>query len=86
MFFLLYFAATGKGSWSGYGPRPKGRGIVDQCCRPGGCGLNVLERYCAKPKSAKEEQTTTTPTLTSATQTATVCLLQALDAIFIFIN
>lgn len=71
---IVYFPAAGKGSWSGYGPRPRGRGIVDQCCRPGGCGLHVLERYCAKPKGPKEQQTMTTPTVTLATQTVTVRL------------
>ncbi|XP_075882165.1 insulin-like growth factor 1, juvenile form [Nelusetta ayraudi] len=60
----IYF---GKGSWSGYGARPRGRGIVDQCCRPGGCSLHVLEKYCAKPKGPKEQQTTAEPTVTSAT-------------------
>uniref|UniRef100_A0A8C9ZC92 Insulin-like domain-containing protein n=1 Tax=Sander lucioperca TaxID=283035 RepID=A0A8C9ZC92_SANLU len=46
----------GKGSWSGYGSRPRGKGIVDQCCRPSGCELQHLEMYCAKPKS--QQQTT----------------------------
>uniref|UniRef100_A0A8C5E4R1 Insulin-like domain-containing protein n=1 Tax=Gouania willdenowi TaxID=441366 RepID=A0A8C5E4R1_GOUWI len=40
----------GKGSWSGYGPRPRGKGIVDKCCRSGGCDLQHLEMYCAEPK------------------------------------
>uniref|UniRef100_A0A8C6L818 Insulin-like domain-containing protein n=1 Tax=Nothobranchius furzeri TaxID=105023 RepID=A0A8C6L818_NOTFU len=40
----------GKGSWSGYGPRPRGKGIVDQCCKSSGCELQHLEMYCAKPK------------------------------------
>uniref|UniRef100_A0A3Q1GBR3 Insulin-like growth factor I n=1 Tax=Acanthochromis polyacanthus TaxID=80966 RepID=A0A3Q1GBR3_9TELE len=49
----------GKGSWSGYGARPRGRGIVDQCCRSGGCELEHLETYCAKPRS--ETHDTATP-------------------------
>lgn len=63
---------AGKGSWSGYGTRPRGRGIVDQCCRPGGCSLHVLEMYCAKPKGPKEQQTMAEPTVTSATPKVTV--------------
>ncbi|XP_029973684.1 insulin-like growth factor 3 [Salarias fasciatus] len=55
----------GKGSWSGYGARPRGKGIVDQCCRASGCDLQHLEMYCAKPKSLKHSTapppTTTTP-------------------------
>ncbi|KAF3696413.1 Insulin-like growth factor I [Channa argus] len=44
----------GKGKWSGYGARPRGKGIVDQCCRPAGCDLHHLEMYCAKPKSQQQ--------------------------------
>ncbi|XP_032375757.1 insulin-like growth factor 3 [Etheostoma spectabile] len=58
----------GKGSWSGYGSRPRGKGIVDQCCRPSGCELQHLEMYCAKPKS--QQQTTAYPTTTTTTTTA----------------
>uniref|UniRef100_A0A3Q1KCN9 Insulin-like domain-containing protein n=1 Tax=Anabas testudineus TaxID=64144 RepID=A0A3Q1KCN9_ANATE len=43
----------GKGRWSGYGARPRGKGIVDQCCRPAGCELHHLEMYCAKPKRSR---------------------------------
>ncbi|XP_040928665.2 insulin-like growth factor I, partial [Betta splendens] len=58
----------GRGKWSGYGARPRGEGIVDQCCRPAGCELHHLEMYCAKPKS--QQQTTALPTTTAAaTQT-----------------
>ncbi|KAI3357467.1 hypothetical protein L3Q82_015507, partial [Scortum barcoo] len=56
----------GKGSWSGYGARPRGKGIVDQCCRPSGCELQHLELYCAKPKS-----TTAFPATTLASHTTT---------------
>lgn len=84
---VVYILAAGKGSWSGYGPRPRGQGIVDQCCRPGGCGLHVLERYCAKPKDLKEQQTMTTPTVTSVTRTITVrpeCRAWTLTLIILF--
>ncbi|XP_042348623.1 insulin-like growth factor 3 [Plectropomus leopardus] len=57
----------GKGAWSGYGPRPRGKGIVDQCCRPAGCELQHLEMYCAKPKS--QQQTTAYPATTTAPHT-----------------
>ncbi|KAF7210537.1 insulin-like growth factor 3 [Nothobranchius furzeri] len=59
----------GKGSWSGYGPRPRGKGIVDQCCKSSGCELQHLEMYCAKPKS-KEPTSTTTTTTRTPTSTA----------------
>ncbi|XP_074499223.1 insulin-like growth factor 3 [Sebastes fasciatus] len=59
----------GKGTWSGYGPRPRGKGIVDQCCRPGGCELYHLEMYCAKPKN--QQNTTVYPTTTTTTTTTT---------------
>ncbi|XP_023153230.1 insulin-like growth factor 3 isoform X2 [Amphiprion ocellaris] len=62
----IYF---GKGSWSGYGGRPRGRGIVDQCCRSGGCELEHLEIYCAKPKS--KTHTTATPATMTAPHTTT---------------
>lgn len=61
--------STGKGKWSGYGARPRGKGIVDQCCRPTGCDLHHLEMYCAKPKS--QQQTTTYPFTTTAMHTTT---------------
>uniref|UniRef100_A0A3B3ZJP6 Insulin-like domain-containing protein n=1 Tax=Periophthalmus magnuspinnatus TaxID=409849 RepID=A0A3B3ZJP6_9GOBI len=53
----------GKRGWSGYGPRPRGRGIVDQCCLGPGCDLHHLEKYCAK---AKDLSTTTTSSSTQA--------------------
>ncbi|XP_075951551.1 insulin-like growth factor 3 [Anarhichas minor] len=59
----------GKGTWSGYGTRPRGKGIVDQCCRSAGCELQLLEMYCAKPKS--QQQTTAYPTTTTAPHTKT---------------
>ncbi|KAM8864612.1 insulin-like growth factor 3 [Spinachia spinachia] len=59
----------GKGSWSGYGSRPRGKGIVDQCCQSAGCELQLLEMYCAKPKS--KPKTTALPTKTTATPTTT---------------
>ncbi|XP_041955553.1 insulin-like growth factor 3 [Alosa sapidissima] len=30
--------------------RARGKGIIDQCCVKGGCDLQYLESYCAKPK------------------------------------
>uniref|UniRef100_A0A3B5B3L4 Insulin-like growth factor I n=1 Tax=Stegastes partitus TaxID=144197 RepID=A0A3B5B3L4_9TELE len=57
----------GKGSWSGYGARPRGKGIVDQCCRSGGCELEHLEMYCAKPKI----ETTASPSTTTAAPQST---------------
>ncbi|XP_024148402.1 insulin-like growth factor I, juvenile form [Oryzias melastigma] len=59
----------GKGSWSGYGSRPRGRGIVDHCCRPPGCELQDLEMYCAKAKSPVQTTTPTTPTTTASSST-----------------
>ncbi|XP_041802703.1 insulin-like growth factor 3 [Chelmon rostratus] len=59
----------GKGTWSGYGARPRGKGIVDQCCRPAGCELQHLELYCAKPKS--QQHTTAYPATTTASPTTT---------------
>ncbi|XP_071378394.1 insulin-like growth factor 1 [Centroberyx affinis] len=52
----------GKGNWSGYGTRPRGKGIVDHCCQPAGCDLQHLEMYCAKPKSHGQQHTTAYPT------------------------
>ncbi|XP_068604726.1 insulin-like growth factor 3 [Brachionichthys hirsutus] len=66
----------GKGTWSGYGARPRGKGIVDQCCRPAGCELQHLEMYCAKPKS--ERHTTADP----ATASPTTAPPHMLDAVF----
>ncbi|XP_049437751.1 insulin-like growth factor 3 isoform X2 [Epinephelus fuscoguttatus] len=60
----------GKGTWSGYGTRPRGKGIVDQCCRPAGCELQHLEMYCAKPKS--QQHTTAYPATTTALPTTTL--------------
>ncbi|GLD45569.1 insulin-like growth factor I [Lates japonicus] len=59
----------GKGTWSGYGARPRGKGIVDQCCRPAGCELQHLEMYCAKPKN--QQHTTAFPATTITTHTTT---------------
>ncbi|XP_034393606.1 insulin-like growth factor 3 [Cyclopterus lumpus] len=59
----------GRGTWSGYGARPRGKGIVDQCCRGAGCELQLLEMYCAKPKS--QQQSTASPTTTTAPHTTT---------------
>ncbi|XP_041655596.1 insulin-like growth factor I [Cheilinus undulatus] len=60
----------GRGSGSRYNTRPRGKGIVDQCCRPAGCELQHLELYCAKPKS--QPSTTAYPsTTTTASQTTT---------------
>uniref|UniRef100_A0A8C5BM63 Insulin-like domain-containing protein n=1 Tax=Gadus morhua TaxID=8049 RepID=A0A8C5BM63_GADMO len=60
----------GRGSWSGYGSRPRGKGIVEQCCHSAGCDLRHLEMYCAKSKKP-EPPTTTTTTTTSTTTTST---------------
>ncbi|KAM7405463.1 hypothetical protein PAMP_012723 [Pampus punctatissimus] len=57
----------GKGTWSGYGARPRGKGIVDKCCRSAGCELHHLEMYCAKPKS--QQHTTAYPIMTTAQHT-----------------
>ncbi|XP_040010005.1 insulin-like growth factor 3 isoform X2 [Xiphias gladius] len=59
----------GKGTWSGYGSRPRGKGIVDQCCQPAGCELQHLEMYCAKPKS--QQHITAYPATTTAAHTTT---------------
>ncbi|XP_030279759.1 insulin-like growth factor I [Sparus aurata] len=59
----------GKGTWSGYGARPRGKGIVDQCCQPAGCELQHLEMYCAKPKNL--QHTTAYPATTTASHTTT---------------
>ncbi|CAJ1055244.1 insulin-like growth factor 3 [Xyrichtys novacula] len=64
----IYFGKRTTGS--GYGARPKGKGIVDQCCRPAGCELQHLELYCAKPKS-NPLTTTAYPVTTTAPQTST---------------
>ncbi|XP_058498015.1 integumentary mucin C.1-like [Solea solea] len=64
----IYF---GRGTWSGYGARPRGKGIVDQCCRPGGCELHHLEKYCAKPKSLLATTAPPTTTTTAAPSTTT---------------
>ena len=70
---------AGKGTWSGYGARPRGKGIVDQCCRPAGCELQHLEMYCAKPKpqttTTTEPQTTTTEPQTTSTEPQTTTQL-----------
>uniref|UniRef100_A0A3Q3K1Z6 Insulin-like domain-containing protein n=1 Tax=Monopterus albus TaxID=43700 RepID=A0A3Q3K1Z6_MONAL len=69
----------GKGKWSGYGTRPRGKGIVDQCCRPAGCELQHLELYCAKPKS--QQYTTAYPAMTTASHTTTQTAMQ-FEAVF----
>lgn len=72
---------AGKGSWSGYGPRPRGKGIVDQCCKSSGCELYHLEMYCAKPKA--KQLTTRSPTTTSTTAThATTAVLDMVRLCF----
>ncbi|XP_023186414.1 insulin-like growth factor I isoform X2 [Xiphophorus maculatus] len=72
---------NGKGSWSGYGPRPRGKGIVDQCCRSSGCELYHLEMYCAKPKA--KQLTTRSPTTTSTTAThTTTAVLDMFEDVF----
>ncbi|KAK2898101.1 hypothetical protein Q8A73_014481 [Channa argus] len=71
----------GKGKWSGYGARPRGKGIVDQCCRPAGCDLHHLEMYCAKPKS--QQQATASPaTSTAPDATAQTATAQQFEAVF----
>ncbi|XP_026224362.1 insulin-like growth factor 3 [Anabas testudineus] len=70
----------GKGRWSGYGARPRGKGIVDQCCRPAGCELHHLEMYCAKPKS--QQTTAYPPTTTAAYGTPQTDVAQQFDAVF----
>ncbi|TNN53050.1 Insulin-like growth factor II-B [Liparis tanakae] len=68
---------------SGYGARPRGKGIVEKCCRAGGCELQLLEMYCAKPKSQRR-QTTAAPTTTTAPRTATqLDTTQQLQAVFL---
>nr|XP_061826036.1 insulin-like growth factor I, adult form [Nerophis lumbriciformis] len=72
----IYF---GKGAWSGYGSRPRGKGIVDKCCRSNGCDLHHLEVYCAKPKTPQQnmarpssstlQQTTARPSSSTPQQT-----------------
>uniref|UniRef100_A0A3Q3XPI6 Insulin-like domain-containing protein n=1 Tax=Mola mola TaxID=94237 RepID=A0A3Q3XPI6_MOLML len=75
---------VGKGTWSGYGARPRGKGIVDLCCRPAGCELQHLEMYCAKPKS--QQPTTANPVTTIAypatTQPNLVGSAQQFQAVF----
>ncbi|XP_054629736.1 insulin-like growth factor 3 [Dunckerocampus dactyliophorus] len=60
----IYF---GKGTRSGYASRPRGKGIVDKCCRSNGCDLHHLEVYCAKPK--KQQQTTAWPSTSTGPYT-----------------
>ncbi|KAK5863061.1 hypothetical protein PBY51_000119 [Eleginops maclovinus] len=64
----------GRGTWSGYGGRPRGKGIVEQCCRSPGCGLQYLETYCAKPKS---QQATTAPPAPTTTIPASTTAIPA---------
>ncbi|XP_077371333.1 insulin-like growth factor 3 [Festucalex cinctus] len=63
----IYF---GKGTWSGYGSRPRGKGIVDRCCRSNGCDLQHLEMYCAKTKE-QQQQTTAWPSASASVETLT---------------
>ncbi|XP_056131163.1 insulin-like growth factor 3 [Lampris incognitus] len=51
----------GKGNWSGYGTRRRGKGIVDHCCQSAGCDLQHLEMYCAKAKDLPQQHTTPQP-------------------------
>ncbi|XP_061590768.1 insulin-like growth factor 3 [Cololabis saira] len=69
----------GKGSWSGYGARPRRKGIVDQCCKSSGCELHHLEMYCATPKSQNPTTSTSTTTSTTAS-TGTSATLQTTTA------
>nr|XP_033942115.1 insulin-like growth factor I [Pseudochaenichthys georgianus] len=75
----------GRGSWSGYGGRPRGKGIVEQCCRSPGCGLQYLETYCNKPKGQQPTTappaTTTAPPATTTAPPATTTA-QQLQAVF----
>ncbi|XP_037134785.1 insulin-like growth factor 3 [Syngnathus acus] len=57
----------GKGTWSGYGSRPRGKGIVDKCCRSNGCELHHLEMYCATAQ--KQQQTTAWPSTSTSMDT-----------------
>ncbi|XP_019746350.1 insulin-like growth factor 3 [Hippocampus comes] len=59
----------GKGTWSGYGSRPRGKGIVDKCCRSNGCDLHHLEMYCAKAK--KQQPTTAWPSTSTSIESLT---------------
>ncbi|KAM9855165.1 uncharacterized protein ACBR49_001401 [Aulostomus maculatus] len=70
----------GKGTWSGYGARPRGKGIVDKCCRSAGCDLHHLEMYCAKPKS--QEHTTAYPTTATTHSTTQTVMEQQFQAVF----
>lgn len=58
---MTRLSSAGKGLWSGYGTRSRGKGIVDLCCLSSGCELHHLEMYCAKPRS---QQTTYSPSTT----------------------
>ncbi|XP_056452526.1 insulin-like growth factor I-A [Gadus chalcogrammus] len=64
----------GRGSWSGYGSRPRGKGIVEQCCHSAGCDLRHLEMYCAKSKNSIHSSATTSTATSTPTSTATVAL------------
>ncbi|XP_053705394.1 insulin-like growth factor 3 isoform X1 [Synchiropus splendidus] len=71
------FPPAGKGSWSGYGSRPRGRGIVDRCClSPYGCELHHLEKYCGKPPS---QTATAAPATTAAVVSAQQPFLKRLS-------
>jgi len=60
--------SRGRGSWSGYGFRPRSsKGIADHCCSAAGCDLQLLEKYCDKPKRPTPVTTTTTMTTTTTT-------------------
>ncbi|XP_038131027.1 insulin-like growth factor 3 [Cyprinodon tularosa] len=72
----------GKGSWSGYGPRPRGKGIVDQCCRSSGCELYHLEMYCAKPKAKQLSTVSPTTASTKATHTTTTTVEDMFKVVF----
>ncbi|XP_008316786.1 insulin-like growth factor 3 [Cynoglossus semilaevis] len=66
-----------------YGPRSRGTGIADQCCRPAGCNLHVLEQYCAKPKILQQQSTASPATTTAAHSTTQSNMKQQTEAIFL---
>ncbi|KAK5923145.1 hypothetical protein CgunFtcFv8_000142 [Champsocephalus gunnari] len=72
----------GRGSWSGYGGRPRGKGIVEQCCRSPGCGLQYLETYCNKPKAPPATSTAPPTTTTEPSTTTQTDMAQQFQAVF----
>nr|XP_057907945.1 insulin-like growth factor 3 [Doryrhamphus excisus] len=73
----IYF---GKGTRPGYGSRPRGKGIVDKCCRSNGCDLHHLEVYCAKPK--KQQPTTAWPSTSTEPHTTKHDVANQFQAVF----